>query len=444
MGACTGDAVVPGDFDLEVTVDENMVTLVDVSWTTQEPAISWVEYGTTPDLGMTTPTTLVESTEHGFTLYGLTALADVSLVAYADTGDDLLQASAEITLPNRPSNLPDPQVTLFDQSAVDTEQFIMGSILGETNALFAINREGEWVWYAEADSEFWTMDLQLSLDGHGIIYNGFSSDDSIGYGLITRRSINGELLWQDQTNGAHHAFAQLPDGVLAFIVSDTREWYNEDADEKQWVVGDCIILWGGADEEPFPLFSTWNWAEPYVHDDWDVEFYEDYHDWTHGNSLKYYDQRDVLALSLANIDTVLEISRATGEVTRAFGEDQEYTFDRGTEPMDFQHDAQITIDNTLLVTTRLGGLHIIGAEYSIDEETKTLSKIWSHGEDEGLEAITQGQVIKLGDGNVLVNFGSAGVMQEVSPEGEVVWEIQADVGNWFGNVVMFSDFYAFQ
>ena len=52
-----------------------------------------------------------------------------------------------------------------------------------------------------------------------------------------------------------------------------------------------------------------------------------------------------------------------------------------------------------------------------------------------------GQFSRLENGNRLINYGSAGVLQEVTEDGEVVWEVYSPLGYWFGNGEMLDSLY---
>ena len=66
----TQDTTPPVISDIRLT-DISQVHM-DIAWTTNEPATSQVEYGTTPEYGSITPLKTDLVTTHGFTLDGLT------------------------------------------------------------------------------------------------------------------------------------------------------------------------------------------------------------------------------------------------------------------------------------------------------------------------------------------------------------------------------------
>jgi hypothetical protein len=84
----------------------------------------------------------------------------------------------------------------------------------------------------------------------------------------------------------------------------------------------------------------------------------------------------------------------------------------------------------------------LALEYEVDDGAQLLREVWRHG-DEGTAVLAQyqGGVTVLENGNRLVNFGSAGVLQEVTVEGDVVWELKGSTGAAFGSVEAFGSYY---
>ena len=50
----------------------------------------------------------------------------------------------------------------------------------------------------------------------------------------------------------------------------------------------------------------------------------------------------------------------------------------------------------------------------------------------------------LSNGNRLLAFGTSGIIREVTPQGEVVWELQSPLGTAFGRVMALQEFYGVQ
>ena len=145
-------------------------------------------------------------------------------------------------------------------------------------------------------------------------------------------------------------------------------------------------------------------------------------------------------MSLGKLDTLVEVDRDTAEVVDIINTDT-YVFAQGTTPFNYQHDAKWTDSGTLLMTTTMGGT--FGVEYAIDRDAKTIEQVWSHGQDQNILAVVLGEVDELPNGNRFVSYGMGGLVQEVNPDGQVVWELQArQAVDRIASVRFFDDFYS--
>ena len=81
-------------------------------------------------------------------------------------------------------------------------------------------------------------------------------------------------------------------------------------------------------------------------------------------------------------------------------------------------------------------------EYSVDDGGERLTQIWSHGDDERIEAPLGGSVARLPGGNTLHNTGNAGRIRELTPNGELVWELTFPDGTYLGRATPIEDLYA--
>ena len=80
-------------------------------------------------------------------------------------------------------------------------------------------------------------------------------------------------------------------------------------------------------------------------------------------------------------------------------------------------------------------------EYAIDEDSETLTEIWSAGHGRGRRALYGGEAWRLPGGNTLHGLGSASHIVEYDPSGEVVWEARWQGGQRLGQSVTFGSLY---
>lgn len=435
--AATGCA---DDFAVEAWIDEDMASTIHLAWSTESAGTSWVEYGDSRSRDLVTPQSEA-STDHAFTLYGSPFLETVHYRAVTEVDGVELTTTGRIQTGGRPSSLPDLTVNTWDEGAASSERFLLGVASTDgAGCVYVIDREGRWRWYWEGLADHQLVELAWAEAGTFLV-NSFHTDHSQDEGHLQKLSFEGEQ-GTVFTEEAHHAFTRLSDGTIAYIAVDIREWTDPETGTTEDVVGDAIRILPAEDDgygEPYDLFSTWDWREPEVHDRWDDGFYPQGADWTHANAINHYPDRGTYLISLRNMEMVLEIDDTTGEVVREMGEDAEYTLDADSEPFSYPHEPIWRSSGNLLVVTT--EQETVLREYAVDDQEQLVTEVDSFGEGEGLYAVAQGMARELDNGNLLVTWGSAGRLQELTPEGEVVWEVETGAGWILGGVRLFDGFY---
>lgn len=147
------------------------------------------------------------------------------------------------------------------------------------------------------------------------------------------------------------------------------------------------------------------------------------------NAISWTESTESWLLSSFDMETVFEVDRATSQATRWFGHlTGSWSFDPSDSVFWWQHGANITESGTLLLSTRISeeGSETVVREYELDEGAETLRQVWTFGEGEGIHAETLGEAERLPGGNTQHNLGSALRLREVTPEGEVVWDLEIE------------------
>ncbi len=425
--------------DLHVAPHDTIGTIVQVTFSTEVSTASSVTFGDT-----TTPT--IEGTDHEHLLLGNPGLTEVSYtLAWNDGAEDLSCSGTATT--NGPSGLPNVDVSTYDEGALSPEPYVLLSVLGDPWALLIIDRDGNPVWWFQEDTDEIHPDVDFVMGENNLYFNTFSDDHGEDIGAIRSIDILGNDLAEVRTELAHHAFTQLGDGVIGYMTIDVRDWFDEDEGEDVSVVGDAIVEFD-ADNDPVQVISSWDVLDVYKHGSWDSTFYPQGHDWTHGNAMVHHPDTDSYLFSFGHIDTILEVDRTTEVdghygIARQFGGLGGYSVADGSASFNFQHDPNIGQDGTLtMISTTLGeDPETTCLEYSVDDSTETLTEVAQFGAGEGLYAFALGMCRRLDNGNTLVNYGSAGVIQEYGPDGALVWEVYAGTGAFFGQSWLINDLY---
>ncbi len=358
----------------------------------------------------------------------LTGLPPLSEVRYRVRDDDgaLICAEAAMTW-NLPVGLPQLTITQQQRDRYDPDTVILGTLIGASSVLFAIDREGRWLWHHQLEDGLVAVDVHIQ-DG-AILHNVFEAEFSEDVGEVRWLDLTGAQTGSLRTPGAHHVFEITPDGAIAWPAVDIRDWYDEKRDETITIVGDRLME-ADPDGTTRELFTIWDHEIPERTDQWQGAFYDEGFDWTHANGLSYTPDRDTYLLSLGHVDAVYELDRATGVPHQRIDSDWAA---RGSTPFSFQHDPHWTDEGTLMMMSYTDDIDPVAIEYTVNTTQERLVEVWSDAtEASGLTML--GQARRLPGGNVLVNYGGKGIIREITAAGEVVWEVSSPLGTWFGNV----------
>jgi hypothetical protein len=436
LGACS-------PFAVDAYLDENVNTLVHLEWTTDSDAVSWVEYGIDGEYDLVTPMD-EGGTEHHFALLGTPGLSEVSYRAISEIDGKQKVAKGKLDTLGVPAAYPDFIVNTYDPERASADEYVLGTAFGGPQpCVYLIDREGNWLWYTGVEEEKNPIEINFERGSNNILYNSFLIDHGEDDSKVTRVSFDGLVHEDIRTPLGHHAFTELSDGSIAYLAIDVRDYDMDGDGEEVPVVGDAIVIVPADGGEPYPFWSVWDEGfsyEPAWHDRWDSAFYPQGGDWTHANSLHYYEATDTFLVSFRNLDMIAEIDATSGEVLREFGGLHGYQLTEGSRSFNYQHDVGWTAEgNLLMITTDDEINETTAVEYAVDDGAQTLDEVWSHGDGERIYVLVQGTARDLENGNRLVNFGSAGLIREVTLEGDVVWELEARAGYAFGNSVPFTD-----
>jgi len=439
--ACQPSDSKHGIFELEAALAPAVNTVVELSWSSHQSGRSWVEYSVNGGPIFSTDTSVDASTSHREVLLGLPAFAEVDYEVFTDGADHLDTESGWIGTDGVPAGIPDLEVVVHQAVAMSSEPYLWAMVAGIESFVIALDRTGQVLWYMELEETFpdhRVMNIEFD-PAQGEVLFGVDPTASV---LVESQAITVDMAGnQVQAQGlgpAHHDMVHLPDGGFAVLQEDLRPWLDPELDTEVEVYGDAIVE-VALDGSSEVIFSTWDWRAPEVHD----RFYKtgaDEADWTHANGLHYDQDSDTYLMSLGYLNVVLEISAETGDVVRELG-GQGYPVVAG-EPFLFQHDPNWTDEGTLLMSSTIGDTdRVMAIEYEIDDQDQSLSELWSFGKEETFESRAGGQAFRLANGNTLLNTGYRGMLVEVNPEGEPVWELYSQMGGVFVAVVFFEDFY---
>jgi hypothetical protein len=442
--ACTGSNPLGGSIisDDTAALAENVSTVIEVSFTLSESAEVSVSYTLSEGETLNSPSRALDAGNHMMRILGITGATEVSwaVVAVDSSGGTNNGDGGEIRTGNLPSSVPTFNISEHVPENTDEPWMVGAALSTDANDVqFIINRDGDVVWYHETTGDLVSPWAEPAVDGQGgVLVNSFQEDFCTDVGQVIRYNMSGQEVEATVTPEGHHVFVQHEDGTIAYIARDIRD--HEDYPKP--VCGDKVveIAPDGTSRE---LFTAWDHFEVVSNGGMQQDFYCDCLDWTHGNMLAWNASTSSYLLSFANTNTIIEFDRESGAALRQFGDEPgSYEFSPPIAAFARQHGGYYTDEGTLILTqTNQTIKETTAVEYLIDDDALLLTQDWVYGIGEGYYALALGEPHRLENQNTLVNFGSEGLMQEVTSVGTVVWEAGLDVGSFLGRTTLINDIY---
>ncbi len=275
-----------------------------------------------------------------------------------------------------------------------------------------VDRRGRTVWALPSPQQRVTLSPRVGVDGRSILidHNSYwGIFDSGEASQVQRVDILGQEIERYDTPGLHHPFTELPDGGIAWgAASGMTELLQ--------------VLAPGA-SEPTTLWSCQGFHQslgsllP-----------------CSANTLTWSEARGSYLFSFFSTDTVVEIDDE-GSTLRWFGAlPGAWAFEPSDSQFFWQHGPVFTDEGTLLLSTLNGepGDETLVREYALDEANETLVQVFAFGAGEGIYGDELGEAWRLPGGNTLHNMGTAQRIREITPEGEVVWDLSWSRGSFVG------------
>lgn len=331
-----------------------------------------------------------------------------------------------------PAELLVPEVVAWDPGRADPGGFVMVSVdhdadtYGPPFYVEIVDRAGRVVWYHQTPDDLTTLYASVALDGSHVWWD--ESDLFFLYPAeprVVRQTLDGRWSETVPLPGMGQAVTEGPDGSWFYEARESPPYgvVQRGADGGLATVWDCSAWVGARGLDPnYCRFNACNWSP------------------THGT---------VLASSFW-ADTVFEVDVATGEVLRQMGQlavGEPWAFDPPESQFDYQHDPHWLDDGHLLVSTHVPGDYgvQVAAEYEVDDTTRTLTRVWAYTSTDRF-ATQLGEARRLSNGDTLQGYGQDGALREVTPEGDVVWEVAwpSDTSGYrvIGHASVIEDLYA--
>jgi len=416
--------------EVEASVSELVPTVIVVRYEVDLPDLkeTSVRFGSHPWCSQSATSYRRADGSFEAFLVGSKSSSEVFYRVVATTSDGAYSTHTESLFTGPlPPDLPEIEAVSYDPVKT-TDGFVIISLIGEPFVEAILDQDGDYVWFHRvAPGTQMVTRARLSVDGRSVLYLRENEvycpcDEYEPANHIVRVSLDGSVVEEIPIGNGHHDFDELPDGTLAVVTADVREANG------LWVQGARILEIAPDGQTRMP-WSLWD------HDhcpDWMVG--EDANcDWVHANAIDYDPREDVYYLGMAGTSSIWKIRREDGQVLWQLGAGSPdfEVVDEETRWFSGQHQFDVT-DRGLIVFDNCAGPSTRVVEYQLDELTGTAREIWQHVPVEGFMVYAMGEVRRIESDLTLVTWSTAGQVDLITDEHEVIWRLNVEMGAGFG------------
>lgn len=323
------------------------------------------------------------------------------------------------------------RLTYDDRSEMARAGLLLNGFSNEMCQAMWISGTGETLWERDCEPDQRIFRLKLGRDGKSIVYATNLVDQAmVPVGKIVRVPLLGGAPTVTPAPFIHHDFVETDEGFayLSYESADTfvgATWATVAADQVIEVPeggGEERIVWSYLDDYYYP--PTWSCVHM-KRDGWLPGFAE----WTHTNSLVRHPTDDSYLIMPRYWDSLLKIG--------ADGSGLQWELGGGGDEFDLPFRAQMShphfshaYDNRVLVFDNGTSHDALDrdvsrvVEYELDEESRTAEVVWWYEDPRGWVTGFLGDAKRLPGGNTLIVWSSTGLITEVTPDGDIVWELK--------------------
>ncbi len=420
--------------NLTIELSEAHPTVATVSWTSSEPTVGWVEFGLDGNLELQTEHDAAPSTEHSFMLVGMlpTTAYDLAII---NQSDDQTVSSADDTLTTGSVDTFGTSPTITGVDAARTAGgYTLFPVWGdpEVNHIAIVDAAGRHVWSHGLGDSTYTR-ARMSADGRSVLYNqaAFQPDEM---GAVVRVSLDGSEREVSEARGAFMDFVEVEPGRYASLSTNII-----DMGQGRMVLDETIVEFGvGVD--PVVVWSAVQSLDIDLNDVYPAELFgSDFEVPLHLNSLSYDAAEGAYYTTSLYREAVYKIHRATGELDWVLARrDGDFEGLGGGDPLGFTPHSAMPTPQGVLIFDRgsdSSSWCSAAAEYSLDHGAMTASRDWQYHTDDCQQSMMLGNAQPLWNGNRMLVLAMNGQIDELSPEGQLVWRLNVN----FGSAVMFSE-----
>lgn len=366
-----------------------------VTWSADLPSITsaHIEFGPDTGYGMQAPVDLAEP-DYRTLLLGMKQAREYHYRIVASNSAGTC-ASEDYTLTTNalPNGLPGMNITGTGSPGFLHSCFF-GLMGGGTRGAFILDADGDYVWYGGTGE---MARAEIHPDNKHMYYSAVAAQGTGGTMRRIRLDGTGEEDLGSEFSGIHHDFTILADGTVAFI--------------RRVGGADWVAEWkGGTTQNLINVTEMLGEGNP------------------HANSIHYHPEDDSYTVSDRNYNAYVKSSRAGVRAWKLGGENSSFS---GDVTWNVNHGHTMIGSTGILLFNNGNGGDSRALELSLDLDTMVATEVWDYSPS--LASSVLGDVQILDNGNRVITFSTAGVIDEVSAtDKSIVQSIEFDSGGAVG------------
>ncbi len=408
--------------NVEVAVHDDVNTILIVTWEQVVPSERvWLEFNIAGEDAMRSPPGAGGIGPHRDVVLGVPGATEVEIRVVNLTGEQEVFSAPVLGITDPlPAGMPQPEILAHDRSASSPEQWLLGSVEDSNGNLpadyligtfwvYIMDRQGRIVWYyADPASNATTSFQRVAKDGE-YLWLEKRPFGQAGTRSVVKMTLDRTFYEEIPVEGLADCIDVTEDGSLLYDASDQLRQMDPQGEVR--VIFNCREHFG----QNFNCYT---------------------------NTINHVASNDTVLMSYPEPSTVIQVRRTDGEVVGQYGDAADswaFATPSSSPPeqwgFGFQHFPNITQDGTLLVSTHLPGYEDFETmpgdhqhafvEFELDRANERLVEVWRY--TEGPEwPRSRGMVVKLANGNYLGNYGTHGVIREVTADKQTVFHVKFD------------------
>jgi hypothetical protein len=334
--------------------------------------------------------------------------------------------------------------------ACEPEAYVLFSYLTkEENGVAIIDRDGDYVFSLERPPTEQIARVRPGRDGASLVFQVTDAARTEDIARLIRVDLFGAVVSETRTLWGHHDFVETGEGRFAWLGYDLRD---VEAPPNDFGISGEICLAvdtllegpeGGGEDDATEVWNAWD-PEDYPPgpdtlapgavictpgtDLCKPSFLTDCYELGHGNSLAYLAGEDRYYMNWRWLDVTFEVT-GDGALQWQWGGRHAPASDLepatpDTVPFDGSHFSDVWPGGMLVFDNRDLEQKSRLVEYAFDGASYT--EVWSHQEAEPSYEKLLGDVQRIpieGCDNLLVSWSGQSKLQEITRDGEVVWEV---------------------